>query len=97
MCWWGLRVNLMTFSVKTQNEIANALSVLVDDVLTEDPIDWGLLSISEEEAKNTIVYSMVEHYSALRDRCGDSRDDVDLSLLAMATKLALENFALHAR
>lgn len=86
----------MPLSVKSQNELYETISKLLDEMTAEDSIDMGQLSISEEESKNLIISSMIEHYSNLRDIC-NNRDDVEISLLAMATKLALENFILHSQ
>jgi hypothetical protein len=71
---------------------ASSLSALVDEVLQEDPIDWGSLAVDEESSKNLIVLSMLELYEGM---CKDNATDAELALLAMATKLALENFCLH--
>lgn len=70
--------------------IVEAVSVLVDDILAEDPIDWGLLPVDENAAKKMIVLSMVEQWENMK-----RFDNPEVLLLATAAKLALENFALH--
>lgn len=59
------------------------------EVENGDPIDWGMLSIDEQEAYNMIASSMLEHYESLAE------EDRPLMMLATATKLVVENMVLN--
>jgi hypothetical protein len=61
---------------------------LAKEVESEDPIDWGMLTISEDDAYNLIALSVLEMFSEI--------DDPEV-LLATITKLVLENFVLNMK
>lgn len=72
-----------------------AVVELMQQVETEDPIDWGMLNINEEDATRLIVSSLVEHYeSKIRPLDETERDYVIVSAMG---KLALENFVLNIK
>lgn len=60
-------------------------------VESEDPIDWGMLEISEDSAYNLIASGMLEQHLATDPK------DREVMLLAVATKLLVENFVLHLK
>lgn len=60
---------------------------LAKDVESEDPIDWGMLSINEETAYKLIASQVLELY----------KDNDTLTLLASITKLIVENFVLNLK
>ena len=64
---------------------AEILVDLAQEVEITDPIDWGMLSISEEEAYKLIASHIVE------------LSDNPLTLKAMLTKLMVENFVLNLK
>jgi hypothetical protein len=64
---------------------AEILVDLAQEVEITDPIDWGMLSISEEEAYKLITSHIVE------------LSDNPLTLKAMLTKLMVENFVLNLK
>lgn len=65
---------------------------LAKEVESEDPIDWGLLSISEEQAYRLLAFSIVENFA---DKYHDPHyTDV---LLATVLKLVVENFVLNLK
>ena len=70
--------------------LQEAVSELVDIILEADPIEWGLLPVDEADAKNLIILSMIEHWETIK-----TQENPEISMLAIASKLALENFALH--
>jgi hypothetical protein len=65
------------------------LIVLAKEVEMADPIDWGMLNISEDQAYELLAPSILEQY-LLTDK--DSRDIVMLSIVL---KLIVENFVLN--
>ena len=68
---------------------------LMRQVETEDPIDWGMLNIDEEDATRLIVSSLIEHYeSSIRPLEETEREYIIVSAMS---KLALENFALNMK
>jgi len=64
---------------------AEILVDLAQEVEITDPIDWGMLSISEEEAYKLIASHIVE------------LSDNPLALKAMLIKLMVENFVLNLK
>lgn len=68
------------------------LITLAKEVESEDPIDWGLLSISEEQAYRLMAMNVVENFA---DKYDDS-DNIDV-LLATVIKLVVENFVLNLK
>lgn len=64
---------------------AEILVDLAQEVEITDPIDWGMLNISEEEAYKLIASHIVE------------LSDNPLTLKAMLTKLMVENFVLNLK
>lgn len=68
---------------------------LMQQVETEDPIDWGMLNIDEEHATRLIASSLLEHYeSTIRPLDETERDYIIVSAMG---KLALENFVLNMK
>jgi len=61
------------------------LADLAMEVESEDPIDWGMLSIGEREAYLLMAASVLE------------RNDDRLTDKAVITKLLVENFVLNLR
>lgn len=61
------------------------------EVESEDPIDFGDLSIDEDGAFTLMASGVLEHYEHLPE---DSRD---IMLLAVTTKLLVENFILNMK
>jgi hypothetical protein len=65
---------------------------LAKEVEMEDPIDWGMLSIDEDNAYRLLATSLVENMGPKYDQPG--MKDV---LLATVLKLVVENFTLNLR
>ena len=63
---------------------------LAQAVESGDPIDWGMLNISEETAYTMIATSVLEGHLGLTE-------DQELVLLATVVKLTVENFVLNLR
>lgn len=62
---------------------------LVKEVECEDPIDWGMLNISEEEAYRLIALDVIDMFS--------NADNREVIMLVTITKLILENFVLNLK
>jgi hypothetical protein len=54
-----------------------------------DPIDWGMLHITEKQAYQMMASQLLEQFSTV-----DKKDMVTV-ILATATKLLVENFVLN--
>lgn len=57
----------------------------------EDPIDWGLLAITEQQAYQMMASQLIEQFE------GVPKDHLIPVILATATKLLVENFVLNLR
>ena len=71
--------------------LVEQLVELAQEIESEDPIDWGMLSISEHDAYSTIACSVLENYLKTD---ADSRD---MMMLATVVKLTVENFVLNLK
>lgn len=56
-----------------------------------DPIDWGLLSISEKQAYQIIASQLLEQFDSI------DKDHLVPVILATTTKLLVENFVLNLK
>jgi hypothetical protein len=54
-----------------------------------DPIDWGMLRITEKQAYQMMASQILEQFS------GVNKQDMVTVILATATKLLVENFVLN--
>jgi len=64
---------------------------LAKEIEHEDPIDWGMLNINEDEAFKLIAPSVLSNYLLL------DKDSRDIMMLATVVKLTVENFALNVK
>ena len=64
---------------------------LAKEIEHEDPIDWGMLNISEDEAFRLLAPSVLENYLLI------SKDNRDIIMLSTVLKLTVENFALNVK
>lgn len=64
---------------------------LAKEIEHEDPIDWGMLNIDENEAFIMLAPSVLENYLLL------DKDSRDIMMLSMVLKLTVENFALNVK
>lgn len=73
-------------------EYIDRIITLAKDVEHEDPIDWGLLAIDEDEAYRLMTMSVLEMMF-------DKYDQPDMKdvLLATIVKLVVENFVLNLK
>jgi hypothetical protein len=72
-----------------------AVEALIREIDLADPIDWGMLNISEEDATRLIALSVVQHYEAhIKPMSESDREYVYVSSIA---KLTLENFVLNVK
>lgn len=63
---------------------------IVNEIESEDPIDWGLLNISEANAYKLIALNVISHF----DKYTKPEDDV---MIATVTKLIVDNFVLNLK
>lgn len=71
--------------------LVDQLVSIAQEIEVTDPIDWGMLSISEEAAYRMIATSILDGYLA------DDADKREMILLATVVKLAVENFVLNLK
>jgi hypothetical protein len=64
---------------------------LAKEIEHEDPIDWGMLNIDENEAFMLLAPSILANYLLL------DKDSRDIMMLATVVKLTVENFALNVK
>ena len=68
---------------------------LVKEIDSEDPIDWGMLSIDESVASELIATNLLEQYNTTwADMDPNERTVI---MLATITKLVVENFTLNLK
>lgn len=68
----------------------NKIVELAQDVEVEDPIDWGMLQISEENAYRLIAMNVVNQF----DKYSVHERQI---MIATITKLVVENFVLNLK
>lgn len=71
--------------------LTEQLIALAEEIETTDPIDWGMLNISERSAYELVAGSILENYLAM------DKDSRDMMLLATTVKLTVENFVLNLK
>jgi len=72
-----------------------AVEQLIKEIELADPIDWGMLSMDEDDATRLIASSVVEHYEEnIKPMTESDREYVVVSSIA---KLTLENFVLNIK
>lgn len=65
---------------------------LTKEVESEDPIDWGTLNISEDDAYKLIALDVLEMFNGWK-----MNKDSEIVMLVTITKLILENFTLNIK
>lgn len=71
---------------------AQELELLMQEVEKEDPIDFADLPFEEDELRGLIANHLCDMAGAMNNF---SEEDKQLTLLAVAAKLVLENLVLH--
>ena len=74
----------------TQEQVDFIVDLAKECELT-DPIEWGKLAITEDQAYQMMASSLLEQFSEIQD------EDFRMVLLATTTKLLVENFVLNLR
>jgi hypothetical protein len=64
---------------------------LAKEIEHEDPIDWGMLNIDENEAFMLLAPSVLENYLSM------DKYNRDIMMLSTILKLTVENFALNIK
>ncbi len=82
-------------NIKEARMDLKAVEQLIREIELADPIDWGMLNISEDDATRLIALSVVQHYEEhIRPMSEGDREYVFVSAIA---KLTLENFVLNVK
>ncbi len=68
---------------------------LVEEIDSEDPIDWGMLNIDETQATELVANNLVEQYNTVWSNM--TEDEKNIIMLATITKLVVENFTLNLK
>lgn len=68
---------------------------LVNEIDSEDPIDWGMLNIDETQATELIANGLLDQYNTTWAQMSDH--DRSIIMLATITKLVVENFTLNLK
>jgi hypothetical protein len=71
--------------------LVQQLVELAQEIESEDPIDWGMLSVNENDAYAMIATSVLENY------LNTDADSRDIMMLATVVKLTVENFVLNLK
>lgn len=77
-------------SMAALDSYINKIVELAQDVEVEDPIDWGMLQISEENAYRLIAMNVVNQF----DKYSVHERQI---MIATITKLVVENFVLNLK
>lgn len=75
----------------TKTEAVGQLVALAREVEIKDPIDWGMLSIKEDDAYELMANSVLDQIYSLPE---EYRSTV---MMATMTKLLVENFVLNLK
>jgi len=75
--------------MKFSDEYINHIAELAKEVEVEDPIDWGIIPISEDVTYQMMTTSVLEQF-------GDMTQQRDI-MIATIVKLVVENFILNLR
>lgn len=67
------------------------IAALAKEAEIQDPIDWGMLAINEDQAYMMMASNVVEQVSSLPD------SQQQIIMMATMTKLLVENFVLNLR
>jgi hypothetical protein len=73
----------------TTNELINLVAQLAQDVDAEDPVDFGMLRVDDDSVWHTMAANVIEAYLP--------QSDDKIVIMAVITKLIVENFVLNAR
>jgi hypothetical protein len=68
---------------------------LVQNIDSEDPVDWGMLEVNEQAATELVVLNILDQYSESWSKLAEP--DRSYAIVAMVAKLVLENFALNLK
>ena len=68
---------------------------LVKEIDSEDPIDWGMLTVDEKTAIELIANNILDQYNTIWRHMPESEQTV--IMLATITKLIVENFVLNLK
>ena len=67
------------------------IAELAKEANTQDPVDWGMLAINEDQAFAMMASNVVEQVSSI------PAEQREIVMMATMTKLLVENFVLNLR
>lgn len=67
------------------------LITLAMEIEKEDPIDWGMVNVREDDVYNLVANNVLESYLL------SEPEDREMIMLATAVKLVVENYVLHMK
>jgi hypothetical protein len=73
----------------TTDELINLVAELAQEVDKEDPIDFGMLQVDDESVWHIMAANVIDAYLP--------QSDNKLIIMAVITKLIVENFVLNAK
>lgn len=77
--------------IMNDKNLTEQLVFLAQEIEKEDPIDWAMLAINEDDAYKLIASKVLETYLS------QDKENRDMILLAVATHLTVENFVLNLK
>lgn len=77
-------------SSNTSDVYVLRIAKLAEEIETTDPIDWGMLQISEDNAYKLIAANVINQFNKY------NMDEREI-MIATITKLVVENFVLHLK
>lgn len=77
-------------SMKALDSYIDRISKLAQEIESQDPIDWGMLNISESDSYRLVAMSVVNQFDKY------TVDEREI-MIATITKLVVENFVLNLK
>jgi len=68
---------------------------LIEEIDSEDPIDWGMLNIDEKMATELLANALLDQYNSTWASMNEAERTT--IMLATMTKLVVENFTLNLK
>lgn len=72
-------------------DLTYKLISLAKEIESEDPIDWGMVRLDEDQTYELMANNVLEMY------LGADKESRDIVMLATVVKLTVENFVLNLK
>lgn len=80
----------------TRDELVNLVSTLAKEIESEDPIDWGMLLVSEDRAYDMMASQVIENFIEKDLKTSaEAYTEREITMMASIVKLVVENFVLN--